>query len=264
MTKFIQKSAVLLAAICAAGSISALPVIDRVLFFTDFYGSSVTFPTRLGGYLNLDTRVISPDAPELISAVARQGDLIQPLSFYSDAIFTEKNFNRRFRNFSLTGAWDLTVTDSSGSVAGIFPAIADPELLPLLQNVQIFAHGLTPTVTWELPDLSGFDADFIRVRAIEAATSRQIFQSAFLDLSSGSFTFDRGVLSEGVSYEFRLLLDDFDGFRLENRSNTFSSIYTATAVPEPSALMLMLAGAGLLGLVGRQRSNSANSRPTKR
>lgn len=252
MASLIVKGFALIATATAATSISALPVIDQVAFFTETYGASVTFPTVSGDYLQLFTRVISSDAPEFVSAVATQGARVRPLTFFTGPIFTEKNFIVRLRDTSLTGAWDLTVTDSSGSATGIFPAIANPEILPLLQNVQVVSHGLTPTITWQLPDLNDFDVDFIRIRAVEADTGIQIFQSALLNPTSNSYTFGNGVLSGGVSYEFRLLLDDFDGTRLENRSNTFSSVYTA-AVPEPSAVMLMLAGAGLLGVVSRRR-----------
>ena len=258
MSKVIHRGAALLAMLGAAGSVSALPVIERTSFFTDSYGPSVAFPARLGAYLQLDTTVSSADAPQWVSAVATQGGLIRPLTFYTGGIFSGKNFNTRLRDTSLTGAWSLTVTDSSGSATGVFAAIADPEILPLLQNVQVAAHGLTPTVTWRLPDLSQFDVDDIRVRAVEVATGQQIFQSTFLDPSSTSFTFGSGVLSYDVAYEFRLLLDDYDGARLENRSNTFSSVYTATAVPEPSAVMLMLAGAGLLGAVARRRRSGTS------
>lgn len=258
MSMVIHRGAALLAMLGAAGSVSAVPVIDRASFFTESYGQSAAFPGRLGDYLTLDTRVMSPDAPALVSAVATQGGLIRPLTFYTGGIFSDQNFITRLRDTSLTGAWNLTVTDSSGSTTGVFAAIADPEIQPLLQNVQIVPHGLTPTVTWRLPDLSSFDVDDIRVRVVEVATGQQIFQSAFLDPISTSFTFGSGVLNYDVAYEFRLLLDDFDGARLENRSNTFSSVYTVTAVPEPSAVMLMLAGAGLLGAVGRWRRNDAS------
>lgn len=258
MNTFIRKGALLIA-LGAAGSVSALPVIERAAFYTESWESSVSFPTRSGDYLHLYAAVSSPDVPELVSAVATQGDLIQPMRFFTGPIFLgEKNFELFLRNTSRTGAWDLTVTDSSGSATGVFPAIANPQILPFLENIQVMAHGLTPTVTWELPDLSGFDVDAIRVRAVESETGRQIFQSDVFDPTSTSFTFGSGVLSYDIAYEFRLLLDDFDGTRLENRSNTFSSVYTATVVPEPSGVMLMLAGVGLLGVAGRWRRNGAS------
>jgi hypothetical protein len=178
-----------------------------------------------------------------VSAVATQGDLVRPLNFYTTPIFAEKNFERFLTNPTLTGAWNLVATDTSGSSNGSFAAIAAPEFLPLVLNVQVAPAGLTPTVNWTLPDLTGFDVDGFRVRAVVASTSSQTFESALLGPSTTSFTLPTGVLTAGVGYEFRVLMDDLEGNRLENRSNSFAPIYTAP-IPEPATLSLMLAGLG--------------------
>ena len=75
--------------------------------------------------------------------MATQGALVRDLNFFTGPIFAEKNYNRYLTNTSLTGAWDLTTTDSTGSTTGVFQAIADPELLPLLASLQVTANGLT-------------------------------------------------------------------------------------------------------------------------
>jgi len=152
---------------------TALPTIESTEFFTDRWAPSVAFPTRNGDYLHLSTVVVSPDAPEQVSAVATQGALVRPLTFFSGPIFAEKNFETFLSNLTLTGAWNLTVSDTSGSTNGTFAAIADPEFLPLLQSVQVVGSDTTPTITWTLPDLTGFDVDSIRVRAVVAATGEQ-------------------------------------------------------------------------------------------
>jgi hypothetical protein len=239
----------------AAWAASAAPVVQATAFYTDRWGPSVAFPGLNGDYLHLFTNVVSPDLPAQVSAVAQQGALVRPLNFFTGPIFGEKNFERYLTNTALTGPWGLTVTDTSGSTAGSFAAIADPEFLPLVQNVQVVGSGLTPTVTWTLPDLTGFDVDAIRIRAVVAGTSSQIFQSGLLDTSATSFTLPGGTLLAGTTYEFRVILDDFAGAAMENRSNTFSPLYAAevAAIPEPETYALMLAGLGVLGAAARRR-----------
>ena len=239
--------------VSAACAAAAAPVIQTTGFFTDRWAPSTAFPNLNGDYLHLFTTVVSPDAPADVSAVATQGALVRPLNFFTGPIFAEKNFERYLTNTSLTGGWNLAVADTSGTANGSFAAIADPEFLPLVQNVQISGTGLTPTVSWGLPDLTGFDVDAIRVRAVVAGTGEQIFQSAILPSTTTSFALPSGLLAPQVGYQFRVILDDFAGEGVENRSNTFSEVYTVSAVPEPETYALMLAGLGALGVMARRR-----------
>ncbi len=237
-----------------AGAAHAGPTIQSASFFTDTYGASQSFSSLLGNYLQLSTVVVSPDPASQVSAVASQGALVRELNFFTGPIFAEKNYNRYLSNTSLTGAWNLTATDSTGSTAGVFQAIADPESLPLLASLQVTADGLTPSLDWVLPDLGAFDVDSILVRVVVAETSVQVFQSARFDTGVTSFTLPGGVLLPGLGYEFRVMLEDFAGNRLENRSNTFSSVYAVSAIPEPGTYALMLGGCLAIGLFARRRA----------
>ena len=44
-------------------------------------------------------------------------------------------------------------------LAGATPALAKPQQLPLVRNVRVAGKGATPRVSWQLPDLAGFDID---------------------------------------------------------------------------------------------------------
>jgi hypothetical protein len=218
----------------------ALPVIEYTSFITTRWGPSTIFP-RLGEFLQFDTAINSIDPPQLLSAVASQGASHLNLSFYTEPIIGEKNFGGFLADTNLTGAWNLTVTDSSGSSYGTFRSISNPQILPLMLDVHVTGAGVTPTVSWTLPDLTGYSVDAVSVRATVARTGVQTFQSTTQSPLVTSFTVPEGVLQPGVSYEFRVMLDNYEGLRLENRSNTFSPVYTP-AIPEPGTLGLLLAG----------------------
>lgn len=169
-----------------------------------------------------------------------------------------------------TGSWTISATDGSGVAVATTPPTPSPQLLPLVQNLHVVGDGLTPTIKWTLPDLTGFDVDRIRVRAWHDDVDVQgfngatpvftindlFFQSALLPANATQFTVPLGVLEKHRPYIFEVFLEDFEvitgfGTFIENRSRTFTQ--TPFEVAEPASLLLLAAGVLGLGIVTKKR-----------
>lgn len=186
-------------------------------------------------------------------ATATQGLTTQPMVFLGQPLFPNLFGVLPLFQSSLTGSWQINATDGTSSAGPVLtPAIANPQLIPLLQNVQIVGTGVTPTITWTVPDLTGFDIDRIRVRAADA-TRGQFFQSGSLSPMATSFTIPSGVLTVGQPVAFRLLLEDRESTGLENRSSTWSQAFTPAPIPEPGTLLLIGSGIVGMGAMARRR-----------
>lgn len=203
---------------------------------------------------NLDVSSAGP-CSDVSVVVSRAGNTSFNLNLDSDPIFANCNLSQISIPFGSTAGllafagqtnpWSYTATDSSGSISGLFPIIADPEALPFVEDILVSDASTTPTVSWTLPDLTGFDVDRIRVRVIDTASRLIVFQ-ANLAADATSYTFAPGTLQFGSSYLYRVTIDDLENGLLENRSNAFSAV--ATRVPEPGTLVLV--AIALMGLAG--------------
>ena len=144
-----------------------------------------------------------------------------------------------------TGSWSITATDTTGpSLAMLSPAIANPQLVPYVTGISVSDQSTTPTVSWTLPGLAGFDVDQARIRVIDAVSEVQLFQQV-LPTAVTSFVIPPALLTPGGSYVYRVSLEDLEldtfGLHVENRSNAFSNV---SAVPEPGVLTLMIGSMG--------------------
>lgn len=240
------------------GIAHAAPQITFTDLYTDVNGPGA-YNRPPGSFINLDVIGTTAFDPGSVNVVATYSldPAIQvsldytpaqgAISFYSYLAFIS--------DMSLTGAWTVVATDQSGSTTVSLQAISNPQILPFVDNLRVTQSGTTPSISWDLPDLSGFDVDLVRLRVGHAASNATIFQINLPTISTTSFTMPSGVLQVGESYNFRVMLTDLDATGVENRSNTYTG--NVTLVPEPSQYALL--SLGLLALWSSTRRSKSRS-----
>jgi hypothetical protein len=187
---------------------------------------------QISAVLNSSDSVGSPT----ISVEAVQGNTSITLDYigFEHTLFQGVHLYNKFIDFdpALTGSWEIVPTDSTGTGPSAFtPLIADPEFLPLVENITVQGTPLGARVSWALPNLNGFDADAQVVRVMDATSSGFVFEQA-LPLQTTSYIAPAGVLEVGVDYVYWIILGDVEGPDAENLSWAASVPFHYTDVAE--------------------------------
>ena len=163
--------------------------------------------------------------PTVVSATPSQGGTVRTLSFSPTDGSPDRYLRSMTFSASLAGAWSITATRGTETAGPVLTsAIANPQLVPFVNNLQVSGTGLSPRVRWELPDLTGFDINNIRVEVFDDVIDESIFQSSNLAASTTEFIVPEGVIELGGQYIFAVQLRDTQGGELENRSRTFTQV----------------------------------------
>jgi hypothetical protein len=217
---------VLLAA--ATASASAPLTITETEHYTDNRGWNEAGLGPL--YQDVVTATVVPSGhPTLVRA--EQGGARQPLSHFAQP--STPNLYVAWSRVEPTssGAWRIVAERGGAAATQDSPAIANPQPVPLLREVRVTGDPAAPRLSWQLPDLAGFDVDRIRVsvRRGERVLGRfmpVVHVSAALPPTATSFDIPAGVLVAGERHVFQVALEDLESGRLENRSMSFSEPHT--------------------------------------
>jgi hypothetical protein len=164
---------------------------------------------------------------------AHQGDTTLALDWYSlpTTIYPTPHLYYKFveLNPALTGPWEIIPTDSTGTGPSSFTnAILAPEFLPVPEGITVQGTPVGASVKWTLPDLTGFDVEYVQVRIVQVSPLAEVFMSNFLPVHTTSFAAPPGLLQVGVEYAYQVSLEDVEGAYEENRSNAFSAPFRFT------------------------------------
>jgi hypothetical protein len=175
---------------------------------------------------------ISPSGSST-TAVATQGSTTLLLRFGGSPTLPNNYVGNIPYSSALTGAWSITAmngADSAGPVlTNVVPFV---ETIPLVSNLAILNDGSTPTLTWTLPNLTGFTVNTVLVTVYDSNGSAQdIFN---LGAGATSFTLPAteptAPLIPGVQYYFQVTLGYYDpAYGLIDDSETFTQ--SAFSVP---------------------------------
>jgi hypothetical protein len=216
----------------------AVPTVFAYGHFTDRFGPHSLPEMPVGDKIQIWAALNSNDpiGSPTISVEAGQGsstlmlDPIGPLY----PMFAGYHLYYKFIDFDpgLTESWEIVPTDSTGTGPSTFTnAIAEPEFLPLAENITVQGTPLGARVSWKLPNLAGFDVDGVLIRVIEAESGRHIWGTGdLLSPQTTSFTPPPGVLQVGVDYVYWVNLVDTEGSYVENSSKAFSHPFRFTSL----------------------------------
>jgi hypothetical protein len=104
----------------------------------------------------------------------------------------------------------------------------EPEFLPVPEGISVQGTPIGASVKWTLPDLTGFDVEYVQVRIVQLAPLAEVFASNFFPVHTTSFHAPAGVLHTGVEYVYQVALEDIEGFYEENRSSALSEPFRFT------------------------------------
>jgi uncharacterized protein YjbI with pentapeptide repeats len=217
---------------------AAAPAVVGLSHYTDRFGMHSIPGLPIGDKVQINAFIetIDSQGSPMTSVEALQGGTMVALDPLISPLYPPPfHPYQKYIDFDpgLLGSWEIIPTDSSGIGPSAFTnAITEPQFVPLVDDITVGGSPVGASLSWELPNLVGFDVDLVFVRIIEAETGTDVYVSGPLPFQTTSFGPPAGVLQYGVDYVYRIMLNDFEGVDPEvypeNRSNTFSEPFRHT------------------------------------
>jgi PEP-CTERM motif len=191
-----------------------------------------------GTYDSVGLQSVSPVSGTTVSA-AQDGALYN-IPFLGGGAFPTQFYNNLPLDPSLTGAWTLTVVNSSESNSPLTvdtPALtvaAPPPLVTTAGAVSLSGSLLAPTINWSVPAGSPATTETVYLFHVNHAgpSGGAAFASINLPADTTTYTIPTGVLTAGDLYSVSIQSDVRTGRltgTLEARSRSFTAPFTATA-----------------------------------
>ena len=220
----IRIAALIGAILAAALPALAQPAIKSAIYYTDFwYDNPLGWPS---GHHFVACAKVQATAPVKVQAEDHRGATVS-------LPYDHGKWYCRFVEGKLAGAvLKITATDNHGNSAQRQTTRLDePRKIEATRNIRFSNESVTPAIIWD-PNL---DAEGYYVRIYQASTRKEVFRSP--PLNSTIYQIPELILKVETGYVFRILAHDYDtcdqhdsGLCVENRSSTFSRVFTPQAV----------------------------------
>jgi hypothetical protein len=214
----------------------ALPMVIKYGHITDRFGAHSIPGLPVGDRVQVYATIESSDlvgSPSISVEAIQVGTTLALDRIPPEGMFQGRNEFYKFIDLDvgLAGPWEIIPTDSTGTGPSTFTnAIAEPEFLPLVEDIAVQGTPLGVKVAWTVPNLDRFDVDGLVVRVLEVTSGRHMWQCDPLSAETTSFQVPAVVLQDGVDYSFMINLGDAEIFYLENSSKAFSEPFRFTAL----------------------------------
>ncbi len=176
----------------------------------------------------------------------------------------------------LTGAWTYDLQNGGDSTQLTGPVVGNVGSMPLATHITVTGTGPTPTVSWDLPAAmpAGVEVDWVQVFVWERDATEPdrldlLHLGPLLSPTQTSYEIPLNLIAEpwraavpslsmeaGRNYTIAVGLIDGNALNFQLTRSLYGVHYAPVPVPEPSRLVMLAAGLGVVVAAGRHTRRS--------